>query len=69
MKEVPNQQLKWFLQLCDTFKYNKVTDDALHLRLFPFSLIDNAFTRLDSQARGSITTWNELVVFHISKIV
>ncbi|KAA3487059.1 Integrase-like protein [Gossypium australe] len=47
MTEDPNQHLKRFLQLFDTFKYNEVTDDAILLRLFPFSLIDNAFTWLD----------------------
>ncbi|KAA3487494.1 RING-H2 finger protein ATL63 [Gossypium australe] len=55
-----NQHLKRFLQLCDTFKYNDVTDEAIHLRLFPFSLIDNSFSWLDSQALGSIMTWDEL---------
>ncbi|KAA3484990.1 oligopeptide transporter 4-like [Gossypium australe] len=32
MTEDPNQHLKWFLQHCDTFKYNRVIDDAIHLR-------------------------------------
>ncbi|KAA3474211.1 myb-like protein D [Gossypium australe] len=55
-----NQHLKWFLQLCDTFKYNEVTNDVIRLRLFPFSLFYNAFSWLDSQAPGSITTWDDL---------
>ncbi|XP_052478429.1 uncharacterized protein LOC128033971 [Gossypium raimondii] len=44
MTEDSNQYLKQFLQLYDTFKYNGVTDDTIRLRLFPFSLIDNAFS-------------------------
>ncbi|KAA3471130.1 reverse transcriptase [Gossypium australe] len=70
-----NQHLKWFLQLCDTFKFNEVIDDVICLRLFPFILIDNAFSWLDSHAPRSITTWNKLVekflhkFFPISKIV
>ncbi|KAA3487318.1 Integrase-like protein [Gossypium australe] len=38
MMEDPNQHLKWFLQLPDTFKYNEVSNDAIRLWLFPFSL-------------------------------
>ncbi|KAA3477437.1 oligopeptide transporter 4-like [Gossypium australe] len=44
MTEDPNQHLKRFLQLCDTLKYNGVTNDAICLRLFLFFLIDNAFS-------------------------
>ncbi|KAA3463837.1 Retrotransposon gag protein [Gossypium australe] len=53
--------LEMFIQLFDTFKYNGVTEDAIHLRLFPFSLIDNAFSWLDLYTTESITTWDELV--------
>ncbi|KAA3484372.1 oligopeptide transporter 4-like [Gossypium australe] len=60
MTEDPNQYLKWFLQLCYTFKYNGVTDDAIHL---------------DLQVPRSITSWDELAgkfvqnIFPISKTV
>ncbi|KAA3466231.1 Retrotransposon gag protein [Gossypium australe] len=60
MMEDPNQNLKRFLQLCDIFKYNRVTDDVIHLWLFPFSLCDNAYNWFDSQKSSSITTWDDL---------
>jgi len=38
----PNVQLRKFLAKCDTIKLNRVTTDAIRLRLFPFSLRDRA---------------------------
>ncbi|KAA3482884.1 RING-H2 finger protein ATL63 [Gossypium australe] len=53
MMEEPNQYLERFLQLCDTFKFNGVTVDAIRLRLFPFSLINKVFSCLDLQTPRS----------------
>ena len=50
-----------FLEVCDTIKYNGVTEEALRLRLFPLSLGDRAKHWLISQPPDSITSWNYLV--------
>lgn len=38
INEDPIQHLEWFLTICNTFKYNGVSDDAINIQLFPFSL-------------------------------
>ena len=48
------------MEICDTFKHNGVTDDAIRLRLFPFSLRDKAKVWLNSLPPSIITTWEEL---------
>lgn len=36
--EDPNAHIASFLEMCDTFNCNGITDDAIRLRLFPLSL-------------------------------
>ena len=36
--EDPNSHIENFLDLCDMLKTNRVTDDAIKLQAFPFSL-------------------------------
>ena len=69
-----NAHITNFLEICDTFRHNGVSDDAIRLRLFPFSLRDRAKQWLNSLSPGSIETWNELAekflarYFSLSKI-
>ena len=48
-------------------KYNRVTKEALRLRLFPLSLGDRSKHWLTSQPSDSITSWNDLVQKFLTK--
>ena len=63
----PNDHLVSFLEICDTFRYHGVTEDAIRLRLFPFTLRDKAKSWLHSLPPGSITTWNDLAQKFLAK--
>ncbi|XP_062080868.1 uncharacterized protein LOC133785663 [Humulus lupulus] len=59
--EDPNIHLEIFLEVCVTMKMNGVSDDAIRLHLFPFSLRDRARSWLQSLPLGSINTWDEMI--------
>ncbi|XP_027348047.1 uncharacterized protein LOC113859484 [Abrus precatorius] len=64
---VPNMHGYSSSILCDTIRINGVSEDAIRLRLFPFSLRDKAKCWLQAQPQGSITTWTDLVNKFFSK--
>ncbi|KAF7802389.1 uncharacterized protein G2W53_041500 [Senna tora] len=66
--EDPNNHILNILEICDTFKHSGVSDDAIRLRLFPFSLRDKAKVWLQSLPEGSISTWEELAQQFLTKM-
>ncbi|XP_073063971.1 uncharacterized protein [Primulina eburnea] len=63
----PHLHLRTFLEITDTIKINGVSDEVIRLRLFLFSLRDQARSLLQSLPLGSITTWADLVTKFLSK--
>ncbi|XP_021739782.1 uncharacterized protein LOC110706193 [Chenopodium quinoa] len=66
--DCPVTHIDSFLEKCDTMKLNGVTDDAIRLRLFPFSLRDRArewFKRLQRQCpHHGILDWMLIQTFY-----
>ncbi|GJT72724.1 MAK10-like protein [Tanacetum coccineum] len=58
--EDPNQHLKDFLKLVDSLDLDGENRERTLLRLFQFSLRDQASNWLERLPKGSITTWEDL---------
>ncbi|GJW86856.1 MAK10-like protein [Tanacetum coccineum] len=58
--EDPNQHLKDFLKLVDSFDLDGENRERTRLRLFQFSIRDQASNWLERLPAGSITTWEDL---------
>ena len=65
--ENPHQHLNTFLELMDTVKIHDVSNDALYLRAFSFSLRDRAKAWFKALPQGTVTTWDELAKAFLTK--
>jgi hypothetical protein len=53
-----NAHLQHFLEICNTFTIRGVTQDVVHLRLFPFSLLGRAKQWFYSN-KEAVSTWEK----------
>jgi hypothetical protein len=60
-KEDPNLHLQAFIQLCQTFNMDGVTQDQMRAWLFPFSLLGRALQWFHSQPAETVQNWNALM--------
>ncbi|GJY57403.1 hypothetical protein Tco_0456518 [Tanacetum coccineum] len=60
--EDPNQHLEDFLKLVDSLDLDDANRERTLLRLFQFSLRDQASNWLERLPAGSITTWEDLTI-------
>lgn len=65
--EDPQQYLKNFFSICVTQRQPNVTLKEIKLFLFPFSVVEQAQTWLNSLLINSITTWEGLVKQFLNK--
>ncbi|GJT18310.1 zinc finger, CCHC-type containing protein [Tanacetum coccineum] len=66
--EDPNQHLKDFLKLVDSLDLDGENRERTRLRLFQFSLRDQASNWLERFPAGSITTWEDLTTRFLAQL-
>ncbi|GJU69108.1 zinc finger, CCHC-type containing protein [Tanacetum coccineum] len=64
----PNQHLKDFLKLVDSLELDGKNRERTRLRLFQFSLHDQASNWLERLLAGSITTWEDLTTRFLAQL-
>nr|GEV45491.1 zinc finger, CCHC-type [Tanacetum cinerariifolium] len=67
LSEDPNQHLKDFLKLVDSLDFDGANKEITHLRLFQFSLRDQASNWLERLLARSISTWEDLTTRFLSQ--
>ncbi|KAJ9541134.1 hypothetical protein OSB04_027640 [Centaurea solstitialis] len=65
--EDPHAHLKSFLEVADSFHIPGVAEDAVRLKLFPFTLRDRAKAWINSFRPNSLITWNVLAEKFLQK--
>jgi hypothetical protein len=60
-KEDPNLHLQAFVQLCQTFNMDGVTQDPMRTRLFSFLLLGKTLQWFYSQPAETVQDWDELM--------
>ncbi|GKE02281.1 zinc finger, CCHC-type containing protein [Tanacetum coccineum] len=66
--EDPNQHHKDFLKHVDSLDLDVANRERTHVRLFQFSLHDQASNWLERLPAGSISTWEDLTTYFLSKL-
>ena len=64
--EDTSAHLQQFLEICSTYTIKRVSQDAIRLRLFPFSLLGRAKQWFYSK-RATVDTWNRCSTLFLTK--
>ncbi|KAL1568804.1 hypothetical protein AAHA92_00366 [Salvia divinorum] len=65
--EDANRHLIKFVEIANTLKINGVEDNAIRVRLFPFSLIDSAKEWFECLPVEKVSSWDDIVALFLDK--